>query len=238
MDFDLTLVKSLKVNEAVLRLYNWEPYCISLGANQLEEALLIEKVYKNNFDIVKRPTGGRAIFHSEEITYSVIYQLGNGLSPKDLYKEINIALIKGLIVFDDVLNKLELNNLQPYFPSFYKEDKSAVCFSVSSQHEINFGGKKLVGSAQRRIGNVVLQHGSILIGNYHKNIYNYLALPESRLSVLREEMYNSTTDLNEILNKNIDIDNLAAAIRSGFETHFEISVFNYINDYELASTLS
>jgi len=236
MDFDLMLAKSLKVNEAVLRLYQWDPYCISLGANQSEETLLIEKVYENNIDIVKRPTGGRAILHSEELTYSVIYQLGNGFSPKDLYREINIALIVGLKVFDDVLNSLELNKSQPYFPSYYKEHKSVVCFSVSSKNEINLGGKKLVGSAQRRIGNVVLQHGSILCGDYHKNICNYLALPESSRSVLREEMDNSTTDLKEILNNTIDVDKLAEAIRSGFETHFDINVFNYINDFELAST--
>jgi len=238
MDFDLTLAKFLHENEAVLRLYQWDPYCISLGANQSEEALLTEEIYNNNIDIVKRPTGGRAILHSEELTYSVIYQLGNGLSPKDLYKEINIALINGLIIFDETLNKLELHNSQPYLPSHYKKDKSAACFSVSSMNEINIGGKKLVGSAQRRIGNVVLQHGSMLCGNYHKNICNYLNLPGNSILALQEEMDNSTTDLSEILNKNINIDSLSEAIRIGFEEHFGINNFKYINVYEPAPSLS
>ena len=238
MDFDLTLTKSLKENAAVLRFYQWEPYSISLGANQAEEVLIVEKIHKDNIDIVKRPTGGRAILHSEELTYSVIYQLGIGLSPRDLYREINIALNKGLIIFDDILKKLELNKSQPYFPKFYNEEKSAVCFSVSSMNEINFGGKKLVGSAQRRIGNVVLQHGSILCGSYHKNICDYLKLSVNSISALREELDKGTTDLNEILKRNIDIESLAEAIKIGFEKHFDISYFNCINDFEQAQALN
>jgi lipoate-protein ligase A len=237
MDFDLTLTKSLKFDEAVLRVYRWEPYCISLGANQSEKTISIEKISDNNIDIVKRPTGGRAILHAEELTYSVIYHIGTELSPKDLYRQINIALVKGLILFDDVLKNLELHNTLPNFPSFYNEDKSAVCFSVSSKNEINYDGKKLVGSAQRRIGNVVLQHGSILCGGYHKNICNYLELPVSTSSELKEEMNNTTTDLNEILNKNIEIDNLADPIKNGFAQHFDIKRFNYKKEFKPASTL-
>jgi len=238
MDFDLSLAKSLKFDEAVLRLYQWDPYCISLGANQSEKTLLVEKVLDNNIDIVKRPTGGRAILHAEELTYSVIYHIGTELSPKDLYREINIALVKGLILFDDKLKNLELHNTQPNFPTFYNEDKSALCFSVSSKNEINFAGKKLVGSAQRRVGNVVLQHGSILCGGYHKNICNYLELPQTTSSELQEEMKNTTTDLNEILNKKIVINDLASSIKNGFAKHFEIKRFNYKKEFEPASTMS
>jgi lipoate-protein ligase A len=238
MDFDLTLAKSLKFDEAVLRLYQWEPFCISLGANQSEKSLLIDKVIDNNIDIVKRPTGGRAILHAEELTYSVIYHIGTELSPKDLYREINIALVKGLISYDDALKNLELHNAQPNFPSFYNEDKSAVCFSVSSKNEINFARKKLVGSAQRRIGNVVLQHGSILCGDYHKSICSYLDLPADISSELKEEMNNTTTDLNEILNKTIDINELASSIKKGFAQHFEIKRCNYKKEFEPASTMS
>ncbi|UCH65844.1 MAG: lipoate--protein ligase family protein [Ignavibacterium sp.] len=238
MDFDLTLAKSLKFDEAVLRLYQWEPYCMSLGANQSEKTLSIKKISDDNIDIVKRPTGGRAILHAEELTYSVIYHIGTELSPKDLFREINIALVKGLISYDDALKNLELHNSQPNFPSFYNEDKSAVCFSVSSKNEINFAGKKLVGSAQRRIGNVVLQHGSILCGSYHKNICSYLDLPADISSELKEEMDKTTTDLNEILNKTIDITELASSIKNGFTKHFEIKRINYQKDFEPASTMN
>ena len=64
MDFDLMLAKTLKTDEAILRLYGWKPFCISLGANQPEESLNIEKVINDKLDFVKRPTGGRAIFNA------------------------------------------------------------------------------------------------------------------------------------------------------------------------------
>lgn len=236
MDFDLKLTKSLKFDEAVLRVYRWKPYCISLGANQSEKTLLSEKISNNNIDTVKRPTGGRAILHAEELTYSVIYHIGTELSPKDLYREINIALVKGLILFDDALKNLELHNSLPNFPSFYNEDKSAVCFLVSSKNEINYNGKKLVGSAQRRIGDVVLQHGSILCGSYHKNICSYLDLPADTSSELLEEINSTTTDLKEILNKDIDTDNLANCIKNGFVQHFDIRRFDYRKEFKPAST--
>ena len=86
-------------------------------------------------------------------------------------------------------------------------------------------------------GNIVLQHGSILCGGYHKNICNYLDLPVNTSSELKEEMNNTTTDLNEILNKNIDMDNLADSIKNGFAKHFNIKRFNYKKEFKPASTL-
>ncbi|MEE9574148.1 MAG: hypothetical protein V3W20_13925, partial [Candidatus Neomarinimicrobiota bacterium] len=76
MDFDVMLAKSLNSNEAILRLYQWKPHCISLGTNQSEGSLKLEKIITDNIDVVKRPTGGRAILHSEELTYSVTYPIG------------------------------------------------------------------------------------------------------------------------------------------------------------------
>ncbi|GMR24853.1 MAG: lipoate--protein ligase family protein [Ignavibacteria bacterium] len=220
MDFDMMLAKSLNSNEAILRLYQWKPYCISLGTNQSEGSLKLEKIITNNIDVVKRPTGGRAILHSEELTYSVIYPIGKRFSPKELYREINLALKNGLIMFNSILENIKLEYVQPYFPTFYKKDKSTVCFAVSSENEINFEGKKMVGSAQRKMRNVILQHGSILCGGKHKEIIEYLNLPEESLRKIRNEMNNNTTDLNEILNVNINIERLISSIKRGFEIHF------------------
>ena len=161
MDFDLQLVKELKNNEAVLRFYRWEPYCISLGANQSFNSVNNMKAEQEGIDIVKRPTGGRAILHAEELTYSIVHPITPEHSPKNLYKEINLALKNGLANYHPELQKLNLENFQPHFPSFYKEAKSSLCFAVSAKSEINYKGKKLVGSAQRKIGNVVLQHGFV-----------------------------------------------------------------------------
>ena len=232
MEFDLKLARTLEENEAALRLYRWKPYCISLGANQSEESLDLKKITEDRLDLVKRPSGGRAILHSEELTYSVAYHASELLNPKDLYKEINLALKKGLTLFDSILEELDLEHLQPHFPSFYKKDKSAVCFAVSSQNEINYKGKKLVGSAQRKIVNVILQHGSILCGDYHKRITDYLALPDDMLCEIRDEMDTTTTDLHEILGYEINITDLIANIKKGFELHFGIDFQNSQKEFK------
>lgn len=234
MDFDMMLAKSLNNNEAILRLYQWNPYCISIGTNQSEGSLKLEKIITNNIDVVTRPTGGRAILHSEELTYSVIYPIGNKFPPKELYREINLALKKGLIMFNSILENIKLEYVQPNFPSFYKKDKSVVCFAVSSKNEINFEGKKIVGSAQRKMKNVILQHGSILCGGKHKEITEYLNLPEESLMEIRTEMNYNTTDLNEILKEKINIGRLISCIKRGFEIHFNFAFENSVQKSNLA----
>ena len=233
MEFDIMLTKKLVTGEAILRLYGWKPYCISLGANQQENSLNFEKVFNNKLDIVKRPTGGRAILHAEELTYSVIYNSNNNLSPNDLYKQINLALKKGLTLFDEKLLEVSLEHTEPHFPSFYKEEKSAVCFAVSSRNEINYKGKKLVGSAQRNLGKVILQHGSILCGDYHKKIVDFLNLNNNSLEEIRIEMNNTTTDLKEILNYKIEIEKLKVAVKKGFEEHFGFSFSHPEKEFDL-----
>jgi lipoate-protein ligase A len=121
------------------------------------------------------------------------------------------------------LQKLNLENFQPHFPSFYKEAKSSLCFAVSAKSEINYKGKKLVGSAQRKIGNVVLQHGSILCGTFHKKLIEYLELSfEERVDVT-EEINSTTTELQTILGLKIEYEKLTESIKLGFEENFSIS---------------
>ena len=202
MDLDIDLAQNAKPDEAILRLFKWKPYCISLGAHQSFESVNLKEAAKDKIDVVKRPTGGRAILHSEELTYSVIFPISENLSARNIYHDINFALLEGLKIYDLRLNKTELENIQPDFPSFYKERKGTICFAVSAKSELKYYGKKIVGSAQRKLGNIILQHGSILCGAYHLNIVNYLNAenPEA----LKSEIKSTTIDLGSILNENID----------------------------------
>ncbi|MHB9014177.1 MAG: lipoyl protein ligase domain-containing protein, partial [Ignavibacteriaceae bacterium] len=124
MDFDLQLAKNSRPDEAIFRLYQWKPFCISLGANQDVDSINSVKAKFDGIDIVKRPTGGRAILHAEEITYSVIYPVDSQTSAKYIYYEINRALKLGLSLYDDRLKFVELENSQPDFPKVYKEEIS------------------------------------------------------------------------------------------------------------------
>jgi len=221
MDFDLEIVQNFS-DSPVLRIYQWKPYCISIGANQSFDSIDEKKTFTDGFDIVKRPTGGRAILHSEELTYSVVYPISIEKSPKQIYREINLALKNGLVIYNPILDKIELEHNQPHFPSLYKDTKSTLCFSVSAMNELNYIGKKVAGSAQRKIGNIILQHGSILCGSFHKRIVDYLNLPSEKIEEIKTEIEQATTELETILDEKINYNKLSQSIKQGFENHFNI----------------
>ncbi len=224
MEFDLGLVKDSTIGHITLRLYRWDPFCISLGANQDISEINKEKAAADGIEIVKRPTGGRAILHSEELTYSVVMPLSSEVSPRGIYRQINFALLEGLKIYDAALVKLELEGAQPDLHSFYKENLSAACFGVPAKSEIKYEGKKVVGSAQRKIGNVLLQHGSIMCGNYHVNLADYLNLPQDEQISIKEELMDKTTELESILGYGTDYMRLKESIVSGFEKFYAVDM--------------
>ncbi len=220
MEYDIKLANEIKTDEAIFRLYRWKPYCISIGANQEYNSVNITKANNDNIDIVKRPTGGRAILHSEELTYSVILPIEMNFSARGAYHEINRALQKGLLNYNNKLEEICLENIQPDFKGFYKEERSAICFAVSAKSELKFQNKKLVGSAQRKLGKTLLQHGSILCGDYHLNIIDYLDIDVADIIPLKNEIKNTTTNLRSILNEEIDYNRLEGSLLNGFEEYF------------------
>jgi len=232
MDFDNNLAENCKPGEFYFRLYKWNPYCISLGANQNYEYVNINKVIENEIDIVKRSTGGKAILHSEELTYSVVSSTKDQKSAHNFYNVINKALRSGLIIYDELLNKIELESTQPNFPKIYNEVKGNVCFSSTAKSELKFNGKKLVGSAQRKLGNNLLQHGSILCGSNHKKLIDYLILTEEEKAELKFQLNMVTTDLRSILKEEIDYSKLENSILKGFEKYFGITFNEFFSNYE------
>jgi lipoyl(octanoyl) transferase len=236
MDFDIFLAENFKSDSAILRLYRWYPNCISLGANQSIEDIDLTRTRYHQIDVVKRPTGGRAILHSQELTYSVIYPIESSSSAKNIYNEINLALRNGLINFDTRLNEIDLEHTQPDFKEFYKSQISSICFAVSAKSELNFKGKKLVGSAQRKLGNLILQHGSILCGGYHKKIVEYLNVTDDKRDEMLKEISSTTTDLKSALNMEIDYAKLNVAILNGFKEQYN-SDFEEIDHKYLESKM-
>jgi lipoate-protein ligase A len=228
MDYDLQLAKNYKDDEIILRLYRWDPYCISLGANQSSDSINSKLTRQDNVDIVVRPTGGRAVLHAEELTYSVVYPLDFLLSARDIYCQLNLALLKGLKIYDSRLSSFELENCQPDFAEIYKQENNAVCFAVSAKSEIKYSGKKIVGSAQRKFEKVVLQHGSILCGPFHKKITHYLNVQDEIKEEIKKEIEENTIELGSILNEKIDYSRLALSICKGFEEHYNMSFSNFL----------
>ncbi len=226
MEFDEFLASRLIEGTGVpsVRVYGWNPPAISLGYNQNIDDIDMKKCENEGIDVVRRPTGGRAILHWNELTYSVVMNVEND-SVAAVYEKISRALVAGINLLGI---KVELEKSQPNFQNLYREPGSVPCFSSSARSEIQFNGKKLVGSAQRRYAQtngkeVVLQHGSILLGPEHKWLIDFLAEKDLQvLSKMKETLNAHTTDLKTILNREVSFDEAAALIKAGFETEWAI----------------
>jgi lipoyl(octanoyl) transferase len=220
MDFDLQLADICRPGEAYFRLYRWQPYCISLGAGQEFNSVDIKKAEEDNIDVVKRPTGGRAVLHAEEVTYSVILPVDILSSARQTYFEINAALSVGLKSYHPLLSDIEMEQKQTDFSKFYKTPAGSICFAAPSKNELKYSGKKIVGSAQRKMDKVLLQHGSILCGPFHKNITKYLYLPEAEIKGINDEVEQKTADIQSVLGTVVEYDMLKERLADGFEYYF------------------
>jgi lipoate-protein ligase A len=232
MEFDIGLAEQLQRQEILptLRVYGWKPWAISLGYNQSEQDISETKCLEFGFDIVRRPTGGRAILHANEITYSVV-MFADGKSVTEVYSEISRSLVSAL---QRICPDVSYETSQPNFQSLYKKQESIPCFSASARYEVQINGRKLVGSAQRRYStdgfpDVVLQHGSILLGTEHKLLADVLNLGNKNIKYkIIEDIDQKTIDLSTAAGRIVSFDETAEIIRSGFEKTMNIHFQNNI----------
>ncbi len=232
MEFDIELAEKLQRQEIVptLRVYGWNPWAISLGYNQSETDINKINCSKFGFDIVRRPTGGRAILHANEITYSVV-MFADGKSVTEVYSEISRSLVNSL---QRICPEVSYETSQPNFQTLYKKQESIPCFSASARYEVQINGRKLVGSAQRRYSadgmpDVVLQHGSILLGTEHKLLADVLNLENKNIKdKIIEDIEQKTIDLSSAAGRIVSFEETSEVIRSGFEGTMAIRFQNII----------
>ncbi len=180
-------------DDPILRIYRWHPAAVSYGYHQSESDFDQAQIAHEGWELVRRPTGGRAILHAEELTYAVI-----GTSPSILFggslHETYMKINQALVGF------LERQGLAPDISigESLTEARGAVCFQSAGQHEITLGERKIIGSAQRRRGDVFLQHGSILVGPAHVDLLKVLPKVENTTG-RRDTLLSATTDLNREL---------------------------------------
>lgn len=211
-DYNRTMAVAEGKELPMIRLYSWNPWTVSLGANQKETDINIDEVEKRGWELVRRPTGGRAVFHSEEITYSVVMNLEDKFSIHEAYKDIHVMLLNALIKLGN--KDIGFEKSQANFREFYKDKSiSASCFASSARYEIEFEGKKIVGSAQRLFGNTLLQHGSILIGNAHLMLSEVVNLETNEQKTKLFNFINShSTCLENVFEKNISYKEISELI--------------------------
>lgn len=231
MQFDEFLAHELArdTGQPTVRVYGWQPHAVSLGYNQDENDIDIERCRIDGIDIVRRPTGGRAILHAHELTYSVV-MYAEGRNIAQVYEQIGGAIVAAL---HHLGVKAEMSRNVLNFPELYSARRDSIsCFTSISRSEIQHRGKKIVGSAQRRFGDVVLQHGSVLLGPQHRNLSTYIRCsnPHDR-ETMDSMMKEKTTEVESVLGRNVSFEEAADAMRKGFEEAWNITLVDQDQQY-------
>jgi lipoate-protein ligase A len=225
MAVDEAILESIQAGESlpVLRLFAWSPPCLSLGHAQPFTDINFARLTALGWDVVRRITGGRAILHTDEMTYSVI---GPNNEPRleggviESYRRLSVALLAAL---DDLgLPARALSKSTS--GSQNSQDQKPVCFEVPSNYEITVHGKKLIGSAQARKKTAILQHGTLPLYGDLTRIINVLNFPdEASRDEAKGRLLNRATTVETELNKPISWDQAASAFIDAFEKTLNIS---------------
>jgi lipoate-protein ligase A len=202
------------VQRPTLRLYAWEPACLSIGYAQPVQDADEERLAEAGWSLVRRPTGGRAILHTDELTYAVIAPASNPHLEGGVlasYRHLSRGLIAGL---QHLGVMPETRNADPV-PDEQRTDP--VCFEVPSAYEITVGGKKLIGSAQLRRQAGVLQHGSLPLAGDIGRICLVLRFEnETERQARIERLRMRACTVEELLGREVSWEEAASALRIGF----------------------
>jgi|GEM_PF-311931 len=184
-----------------IRVYGWSPACVSLGHSQIAgHELDLDRIRELGYDVVRRCTGGRAVLHIDELTYSVIARPDSEAwcaSQALSYKTISQAVARALaqdgfgVTLDRGYPVEKPQALRAMTP----------CFSSTARSEVVWGDRKLVGSAQRRLRNAFIQHGSILVSKAHRAIVDCLNLEAGKRASYLEILDRNAVSLEEALGR-------------------------------------
>jgi lipoate-protein ligase A len=207
-----------------LRFYSWRPSAISLGYAQHIATIDLESCNLSGISVVRRITGGRAILHEGDFTYSISARDDNPVvqgTLMDTYRKISQALLAGL----------QHLGVQAAFSPGGKEPDAvpssgeAACFSATSRYELTVNGRKIIGSAQRRKQRAVLQQGSLPLQDTSKKLFSLLQFSDPGQRSLAHERYlKKATSLYEALGHPLTFDDVATAFLRGMGNSFQVDL--------------
>jgi lipoate-protein ligase A len=202
-----------------LRFYQWAPPCLSLGKRQPLDGVDLASCRADGVDVVRRPTGGFAILHTDELTYSIATRPDDARAEGailDAYRSLSQGLLAGL-------QRLGLPaRMNPVHPS---ASASAACFESPSAYEIVVGERKLIGSAQTRPSGRVLQHGSLPLHGDIGRVARYLAFTaEDERTALTAHLRARAITLRDALGRPIGYEEAVAALRAGFAAALNLTL--------------
>jgi lipoate-protein ligase A len=204
-----------KKSPCTLRVYAWQPPCLSLGYAQSFQDVDTSRLDDLGWDVVRRPTGGRAILHADELTYALIAPdshpaFSGGVLAS--YRKLSDALVRALEILGlDV-------DVSPDSALSEEQRQEPVCFQRPSAYEITVQGKKIVGSAQLRRLGAVLQHGTIPLGGDIARICQVLKYDDdsARQDAVHGVRMRSAT-VEDILHTQAPWETAVRALTQGFE---------------------
>lgn len=199
---DHALAEELEAGHAVLRLYRWDRPTVSLGRNEPgKRSYDTDRARESGIPFVRRPTGGRAVLHSDELTYAVVAPLRALGRLREVYERVNEGLMIGLRALGADVELASSSGAA-------SRPDAGPCFRKPAGGEVTAGGRKLIGSAQARIGDGFLQHGSLILGG-----------DQGLLERLRRDgqAVESPATLSGLLGRSPGWDEVTGAIRAGLE---------------------
>ncbi|WP_408955957.1 biotin/lipoate A/B protein ligase family protein [Natroniella sp. ANB-PHB2] len=235
MALDEAILEAVKAGQVkpTIRFYTWQPSAISLGYFQkLGEEIDIIACQQHEVDIVRRLTGGRAVLHDNELTYSLIAPAQISWLSESIvksYKTISQGLVEGL-------QQLGISAEMVSLADKVKRDRqSAACFDATSWHEVAVAGKKIIGSAQTRKQGMILQHGSIIRGQNLEQLFSILKFSNQREKKRLKRLFNTkATSIQEVIDTTPTLEELREAFKIGFEEALKLNLnFEKITEEEL-----
>lgn len=214
----------------VIRFYEWNPATVSIGYFQrAERDIDLQAVKEQGLGFIRRPTGGRAVLHEHELTYSIIVSEQYPNMPTtvtEAYRVLSEGLLEGFrnLGMDAYFSVPETEEQQ----ADLKKPKSAVCFDAPSWYELVVEGKKVAGSAQTRQKGVILQHGAILLDMDQEkllSVFNFAS--EEEKEKMRAKLPEKAVAINDLVSEPMTIAQCVEAFKKGFEQSLTISLEPY-----------
>jgi lipoate-protein ligase A len=226
MAIDEAILQALAAGDGqpTLRLFQWAPPCLSLGYNQPWDEVDEAACRRLGYTWTRRPTGGKAILHTDEATYSLIMpqedpRIQGGIV--ESYRILSLGLMRSLELLGvpavQAPNKESSGNPGP-------NGGGPVCFDTPSRYEITWQGKKLIGSAQLRRKKIVLQHGSLPLHGDLNRIIDALAFSEAERARQKALLPRRATTLAQALGRVLPFETVAGAVAQGFAQQLNLTL--------------
>lgn len=204
----------------IIRFYGWDKPSLSVGHSQNEKKSIdIESIHKHGCHFVRRLTGGSAVLHDHEVTYSMIVNESHSKIPH----AVNEAYY---VLADGLLRGYQNLGIEATFASPQQEsgdNRSAVCFETPAIYEILAGGKKLSGNAQARRKGVLLQHGSLPISYDAAMLFDLFRFSSAqRRNRQQEQFFRKATSIHEQMEEKLEFDDLVPVFHKGMKDSLDI----------------